>query len=448
MGDHLILNGFIQCSPNHQIKGMWKHPLDQTSAGYRNLKFWIRLAQLLERGCMDALFFADVHGSYDTYGGNRHAAVRHAVQFPGIDPTVLVPALAAATDHLGFGVTYSTTYFPPYQAAKLFSTLDHLTEGRVGWNVVTSYLPDAERQGLGVHLEHDERYDRADEYLDVCYKLWEQSWDEGAIVLDIENDIHTDPSKVNEIDHHGRWFDVQGPHMVEPSPQRTPVIFQAGSSARGLEFAAQHGEAVFLAASQGPAGAALVQRLRDTAEAAGRDSKSLKVIHATRMIVAETDAEAHAMRNEWERLFSVEGYLALFAGWTGIDLGGHRPDTLISSIETNAVQTITERWQAEDPEREWTVGEMARRLADGGAGTAFIGSADTVADQVEEFAETSGVDGFNLITSPVPWGLEQVVDHLVPELQRRGRLRTAYEEGETLRERWFGKGAVHPRAIR
>ena len=141
MADHLILNGFIQCSPNHQIKGMWKHPLDETSLGYRDLKWWIRLAELLERGCLDALFFADVHGTYDTYGGNRDAAVRHAVQFPGIDPTVLISALAAATEHLGFGVTYSTTYFPPFQAAKLFSTLDHLTNGRIAWNVGRDLTP-------------------------------------------------------------------------------------------------------------------------------------------------------------------------------------------------------------------------------------------------------------------------------------------------------------------
>jgi len=444
MADHLILNGFIQCSPNHQIKGMWKHPLDETSLGYRDLKWWIRLAELLERGCLDALFFADVHGTYDTYGGNRDAAVRHAVQFPGIDPTVLISALAAATEHLGFGVTYSTTYFPPFQAAKLFSTLDHLTNGRIAWNVVNSYLPDAQRQGLGLQLAHDERYDRADEYLDVCYKLWEQSWDDGAIVLDAANDVHTDPSKVHEIDHHGRWFDVQGPHMVEPSPQRTPVIFQAGSSARGMQFASRHGEAVFVAAPQGPAGAELVTQLRETAAEAGRDPATMKIIHATRLIVAETDEQAHAMKAEWDRNFSVEGFLALFGGWTGIDLGGHSADTPIASIPATAMRTWVERWQREDPDHEWTVGDLARRLAEGGAGTAFVGSATTVADQLEEFADTTGLDGFNLITSPVPWGLEQVVDHLVPELQRRGRLRTAYTPDETLRERWFGPGARHP----
>lgn len=448
MADHLILNGFIQCSPNHQIKGMWKHPLDETSWGHRNLRWWIRLAELLERGCMDALFFADVHGSYDTYGASREAAVRHAVQFPGIDPTVLIPALAAATDHLAFGVTYSTTYFPPYQAAKLFSTLDHLTEGRVAWNVVTSYLPDAERQGLGSHLDHDLRYERAEEYMDVCYALWEQSWHDGAVVLDVATDTHTDPTKVHEIDHHGAWFDVQGPHMVEPSPQRTPVIFQAGSSDRGIRFAASHAEAVFVAAAPGPPGARLTGRLRQAAADAGRDPASLKIIQAARVIVAETDDEAQAMHAEWHRLFSREGYLTLFAGWTGIDFGAHPPDTSIDSIPTNAMRTMTDRWKREDPDRTWTVGDVAQRVADGGAGAAFVGSAATVADQLEEFAASTGVDGFNFITSPVPWGLEQVVDHLIPELQRRGRFRTEYSSGQTLRQRWFGHDAVHPRAER
>ncbi|MEM7091382.1 MAG: LLM class flavin-dependent oxidoreductase [Actinomycetota bacterium] len=446
MADHLILNGFIQCSPNHHIKGMWKHPLDETSTGYRDLRWWIRLAELLERGCLDSLFFADVHGSYDTHGGSREAAVRHAVQFPGLDPTVLIPALAAATEHLGFGVTYSTTYFPPYQAAKLFSTLDHLTDGRVAWNVVTGYLPDAQRQGLGTHLDHDVRYDRADEYLDVCYALWEDSWTEGAVVLDVDADMHTDPNLVREIDHHGEWFDVQGPHMVEPSPQRTPVIFQAGTSARGMAFAARHAEAVFVAASPRDAGARLTAQIRQAAADTGRDPDTVKLIQASRVIVAATDDEAQAMQEEWRQRFSIDGYLALFAGFTGIDFTAHPPETPIDSIPTNAMQTMTDRFKRQDPSRDWTVGEVAERVAAGAAEATFVGSPQTVADQMESFAETTGVDGFNLITSPVPWGLEQVVELLVPELQRRGRLRTAYRPGETLRERWFGTGAVHPLA--
>lgn len=157
------LNAFTQCSICPQSKGQWKHPADRSSSGYRDLDYYVEIARTLERGCFDALFFADIHGTYDAYRDTREAAVRHAVQFPCNDPTVLIPALAMATRHLGFATTYSTTYHPPYQAAKLFSTLDHLTRGRVGWNVVTSYLPDAERNGLGKILPHDERYDRADE---------------------------------------------------------------------------------------------------------------------------------------------------------------------------------------------------------------------------------------------------------------------------------------------
>ena len=420
---------------------MWESPLDQTSEGYRKLSWWQDLARLLERGCFDALFFADVLGTYDVYGGGREAAVRHAVQFPCNDPMLLVAALAGVTEHLGFGVTYSTSHFPPFHTARAFSTLDHLTEGRIGWNVVTSYLGDAERQGLGRTLPHDERYDRADEYLEVLYRLWEGSWEDGAVVRDAEHDTHTDPAKVHTIDHHGRWFDVEGPHLCEPSPQRTPVLFQAGSSERGLDFAADHGEVLFVALPGGAAGRAAVDDVRHRAAQRGRDPAHLKILQGARTVVAETDAEAEAVRDEWRRNFSVDGYLALYGGWTGIDLGGgHPPETPIDAIPTEAMRSMVERWRRQDPTRAWTVADVAHRLAETGGGRGFVGSPETVADQLEEFVEATGVDGFNLITSPVPWGLERVVELLVPELQRRGRHRTAYGETATLRERFFGPG--------
>ncbi|NNL86800.1 MAG: LLM class flavin-dependent oxidoreductase, partial [Myxococcales bacterium] len=172
------INGFSQCSPCPQSKGQWKHPRDRTVPGYRELDHWIELARSMERACFDAFFFADVHGTYDVFRDSRRDAIRHGVQIPCHDPTVLIPALARETRHLGFAATYSTSYFPPYLTAKHFSTLDHLTGGRVGWNVVTSYLRDAERQGLPKQLPHDERYDQADEYMEVVYKLWEASWEE------------------------------------------------------------------------------------------------------------------------------------------------------------------------------------------------------------------------------------------------------------------------------
>ena len=436
------LSAFIQASPNHQIKGMWKHPADETSWGYRTLSWWQDLVRTLERGCFDGIFFADVLGTYDVYGASREAALRGAVQIPGIDPTLLIPALAACTEHLGFAVTMSTSHHAPYHTARLFSTLDHLTAGRVGWNIVTSYLSDAERQGLGEILPHDARYDRADEYVDVCLKLWERSWEDGAIVLDAEADTFIDPAKVHEINHSGEWFTVEGPHMVEPSPQRTPVLYQAGNSARGVEFAANTGEVVFMSVPGNERGAAVVASLREHAAAAGRDPEQIRALQVARVVVAETDAQARAMRDEWSRLFSVDGYLALYGGWTGIDLGGHPPDTPIDDIEANAIRTQVERWKLEDPDKTWTVADVARRLSDTAGGLGFVGSPATVADQMEAFIETTGVDGFNVTTAPVPWGFAQVVDLLVPELQRRGRFRTNYE-GNTFRENFFGAGQRH-----
>ena len=178
------INAFSQCTPISQAIGQWRNPADRMAAGYRDLSLWTDVARTLEAGCLDALFFADIHGIYDAYGGSHEAAVRHAVQVPGADPVLLIPALAAATTHLGFAVTYSTSYHAPYECARLFSSLDHFTQGRIGWNVVTSYMKNAEANGLGAALPHDERYDQADDYLEAVYKLWEGSWADDAVVQD------------------------------------------------------------------------------------------------------------------------------------------------------------------------------------------------------------------------------------------------------------------------
>src|ERR1039458_8577330 len=214
------LNVMTQCSPSPQFEGLWRHPVDGSSTGYRSLTYWTSIAQKLEAACIDALFFADIHGIYDVYQNSWKPSLRHAVQAPSIDPVPVVAALAAVTRHLGLAVTYSTTYHAPYECARLFSSLDHLTRGRIGWNIVTSYLKSAEGNGLGEYLHHDERYDRADEYLEVCRALWERSWEDGAVVRDASADIFADPARVHEIRHQGRWFSVRGPHQCEPSLQQ------------------------------------------------------------------------------------------------------------------------------------------------------------------------------------------------------------------------------------
>ena len=445
------LNGFTQCSPCPQSKGQWKNPLDRSVPGYRDLEHWIDVARLLERGRFDALFFADVHGTYDVYRNDRATAVRHGVQIPCNDPTVLIPALAREAPRLGFASTYSTTYFPPYHTAKLFSTLDHLTGGRVGWNVVTSYLRDAEQNGLGTLLPHDERYDRADEYMDVVYKLWEGSWEEDAMVYDRERDVLTEPGKVHEIRHQGRYFQVVGPHLCEPSPQRTPVIYQAGSSARGLDFAARHGEALFVVFPTPKVCRRYTDELRARLERFGRSRDQVKILTGIAPIVGVTEDEARR-KHEWIRGFaSPEGALALFGGWSGIDLSGHRPDQRIEHVESQQMQFLAQYFSSVDPEREWTFREVSEWLSVASVAPLLIGDYRRIADELERWMVEGGVDGFNLLPVYTPGCLEDFVDLVVPELQRRGLFRREYE-GRTLREHYFGRGttrlaADHPGAV-
>lgn len=221
-------------TPGHQSPGLWTHPDDQ-SHRYKDSTYWTELAKTLENGRFDAVFIADVLGTYDVYGESRDAAVRNGVQSPVNDPFLIVPYMAAVTKHLGFGITASVTHEHPYTFARKISTLDHLTNGRIGWNIVTSYLKSAAvNMGLEDQINHDERYNIAEEYLEVCYKLWEESWEDDAVKLDKENRVFTDPSKVHDINHQGKYYRVPGAHLCEPSPQRTPVLYQAGASKRGV----------------------------------------------------------------------------------------------------------------------------------------------------------------------------------------------------------------------
>ena len=322
----LRLNAFAMACVGHQAAGLWARPEDR-SADYRTLSHWTDLARLLERGGFDALFLADVLGTYDVYGGSRDAAVRAAAQVPVNDPLGAVSAMAAVTENLRFGLTVTTTYEQPYSLARRLSTLDHLTAGRVAWNVVTGYLDSAARNlGFSRQVAHDERYDVAEEYLEVCYKLWEGSWEDGAVVRDAERGVYADPAKVHDIAHHGRYFDVPGPFLCEPSPQRTPVVFQAGSSPRGQEFAARHAEAVFVIGPTARHVRRSVDALRARVGAAGRDPRSVQVYAGLTAVVRSSDEEARALLADYREHASREGALALFGGWTGVDLAGLAAD--------------------------------------------------------------------------------------------------------------------------
>src|SRR5690625_1343146 len=247
MKKEIILNAFDINGAMHNSHGLWKHPNSKRHQQYKELDYWIKLAKLLEKGKFDSIFFADVLGVYDVYKKSKEPSIRDGMQVPINDPALLISAMASVTEHLSFAITASTTYEPPFGNARRFSTLDHLTNGRLAWNIVKSYLPNAARNyGLADMIKHDERYDIAHEYLEVSYKLWEQSWEEDAFVEDVASGTLIDPAKVHEINHKGKYFSVEGPHLSEPSPQRTPVIYQAGTSEKGRDFASKHAECVFV----------------------------------------------------------------------------------------------------------------------------------------------------------------------------------------------------------
>lgn len=423
----------------HQSPGLWVHPEDQ-SHRYNDIDYWVELAKILEKGRFDGLFIADVIGIYDVYGQDKEATVRQATQVPVNDPILLVSAMANATEHLGFGITCSTTFEHPYTFARRMSTLDHLTKGRIAWNIVTSYLESGTKNiEIGDKFQHLERYNIAEEYLEVCYKLWEGSWEDGAVVKDKEKGIFTDPTKVHEINHHGKYFDVPGIHLCEPSPQRTPVLYQAGGSARGREFAGKHAEATFISAPSKEATASYVNDLREQATLQGRDPQSVLVFALVTPIVGRTEEEAWAKYEELASYISVEGALTLLSGWTGIDFSEYDLDQEIEYIETNAIKSAVESITKSSPNKKWTVRELANFAGIGGMGPVIVGTPEQIADEFERWIEETDIDGFNLAYAVTPGTFKEFADFVIPELQRRGLVKKEYEEG-TYREKIFGKG--------
>jgi len=440
MGKRIIMNAFDMNAAMHNSHGLWKHP-DSQRHRYTDLDYWADLARLLERGKFDALFLADVVGIYDVYRGSRDPAIRDGVQVPLNDPALIVPAMAAVTEHLSFAVTVTTTYEHPYAHARRFSTLDHLTDGRVAWNVVTSYLPNAAlNHGLDEMIKHDDRYELADEFLEVSYKLWEGSWEQDAVVRDAGRSVYSEPAKVHRIDHEGRFFRVPGPHLSEPSLQRTPVLYQAGSSEKGREFAAKHAECVFVGGGSKESLKANIQDIRDRAEKLGRDPASLKMFAGLNVVVGETEGEALRKLDEYAGLWSPEAALAQFGGSSGYDLSAYDPDSYLEYRETDHGQSRAAQYTKHAPGK-LTVKEVMARIGtlDGRQGWLRAGTPEAIVDYMQEQIEDTGLDGFNLAHLITPGSLREFVDLVVPELQRRGIYQTEYEPG-TLREKLFGPG--------
>ncbi|NBD23900.1 LLM class flavin-dependent oxidoreductase [Paenibacillus glycinis] len=440
MGKRMIMNAFDMNGAMHNSHGLWKHP-DSERHRYTELSYWAEMARLLERGKFDALFLADVVGIYDVYKQSREPAIRDAVQVPLNDPALIVPAMAAVTEHLSFAVTVTTTYEHPYAHARRFTTLDHLTNGRIAWNIVTSYLPNAAlNHGLAKMIRHDDRYELADEFLEVAYKLWEGSWEEGAVVRDAGRGVYTEPGKVHQIDHEGRFFRVPGPHLSEPSPQRTPVLYQAGSSDRGRDFAAKHAECVFVGGNSKASIKSAIDDIRNKAERLGRDPQSIKMLTGLNAIVGSTRAEAENKLKAYAALWSGEAALAQFGGSSGYDLSAYAPDEYLAYKATDHGQSRAAQFTKQVQNR-LTVREVIERIGtlDSRQGRLLTGTPADIADAMQEQLEETGLDGFNLAHLITPGSLREFVDHVVPELQRRGIYQKDYEPG-TMREKLFGSG--------
>ncbi|KAL6362206.1 hypothetical protein LRP88_04283 [Fusarium phalaenopsidis] len=429
----LILNAFVEACSGHLSPGLWQHP-DDHSSEFNTLQHWVKLAKLLEKADFHGIFIADVLGAYDVYKGPRNVepAASSGAQFPVNDPFGPVSAMAAATESIGFGLTVSTTFEEPYYLARRLSTLDHLTGGRVGWNVVTGYLESAARNlGLDRLPDYDQRYAKADEYMD----------------LDRQSGVYTDPELIRTIDHVGKFYNVPGPHTCQPSPQRTPVILQAGTSSAGKAFSAKHAEAVFVSTLAPAIVAQNIADIRAKARELGRDPQGIKFLAMVTPVLGTTEEEAQAKYNEYMSYGSKEGALALFGGYTGIDLSQFDDDQELQYVESNAIRTSVETWAkyvAHVP--RWTKGAIADEMKTGGLGVTIVGTPEHVADELERWVREADVDGFNFAYALMPRTFEKIIDFLLPVLRNRGLFWEGYEvPGGTYRENiWARKGAARP----
>jgi FMN-dependent oxidoreductase (nitrilotriacetate monooxygenase family) len=434
----LFVNLFEMACVSHITHGLW--PLEGNNRHrFADIEYWVELAELLEAGGFDGVFLADVIGAYDVFRGGPETALREGLQSPNLDPLLVVPAMAAVTKRLGFGVTFSTTYEPPFAFARRMSTLDHLTKGRIGWNMVTSYLPNAARNfGLSDEVPHDERYRRAEEYLDVLYKLWEGSWDDDAVVADRERRVYTDPSKVHYINHVGERHRVAGPHIVHPSPQRTPVLFQATGSRAGIEFAGRHAEVVFTGGSTSEEFRRNAAAMREAAVRQERRADDIKFIAMAGVIVGRTEEEAQEKWRLYQRHASIDGILAHAS--LPVDLTAYpREITVGEALQLAGVPASAVPFLPLDR----TVGQALDRVV-GSRQDRFlvVGTPKVVADEIEKWLDEDGLDGINLRQYHSFDTARDFAELVVPELRRRGRMPA---EGEiagagTLRERLFGAG--------
>jgi len=430
----MSLVGFMQAANTSVYAGSWRHPA--TEHAFLTASYYEKLGRTLEDGCFDLMFFDDRLAMPGIYAGSVAEAVRLGARPVKLDLSIVLGVVAAATRSIGLGATYSTTYYPPFHVARTFATLDHLSGGRAAWNVVTS-VNDGEAQNYGVehHLDHDARYDRADEFLEATTGLWD-SWDDDALVLDRATGVFADPAKVHELNHDGEWFRVRGPLTVPRSPQGRPVLLQAGSSGRGRDFAARWAELIFTGDPSIDVARSHYKDQKERIAERGRDPAQVKMLPMAYTVIGESRAHAE----EREQLFLNElvdpqASLALLSelmnhDFSGLGLDAPITDELIESV--SGIRGLVQNLRQHIGDTV-TLGDLASHRATLLQGPRFVGTGPEVADQMEEWFDGDACDGFVIAATHVPGAYEDVVRLVVPELQRRGVFRNRYT-GSTLRD--------------
>ncbi|NEQ20872.1 MAG: LLM class flavin-dependent oxidoreductase [Microcoleus sp. SIO2G3] len=426
------LSAFLIAGHVAHSHALWRHP--HTELGFLQPEIYQNTAQILEQGKFDLVFFADRLAISDGYGQNLEVGLHYGDQDAArLDPIPVLAMMAASTQYIGLGATRSTTYYHPYQVARTFASLDHLTRGRVAWNVVTS-VNNGEAQNFGFeeHLEHDQRYDRADEFMEVAFKLWD-SWQEGAILLDRENGIFANPSKVNYIHHQGEWFKSRGPLNVPRSPQGHPVIIQAGASGRGKEFAARWAEVVFTIqpnlARAKDAYIELKSRMADY----GRAPEDCKILTAVMPFVGETEAIALTKQSLHNELVHPLVGLSTLSNHTNYDFSQHSLNEPVEKLEIPGMRGMFDLVLKLSQEEGLTLGDIGKLYGASVLVPQLVGTPKQVADQLEAMFQAQACDGFVISPAYLPGAFEEFVKFVVPELQQRGIFRTEYT-GKTLRE--------------
>ena len=406
----------------------WRYPGAFPDANF-NFAHLKRFAQALERGKFDAFFMADHLAVLNM----PIDALKRSATVTSFDPATLLPALAVVTERLGLIATASTTFEAPYHIARRFASLDHLSGGRAGWNVVTTSNPDAALNfGLDEHVEHGERYHRAREFFDAVTGLWD-SWADDAFIRDVERGIYFDPAKLHVLNHKGEHLSVRGPLNVARPIQGWPVIVQAGASEAGRQLAAETAEVIFASHGTLADGQRFYADVKGRLDKLGRSRDHLKILPGAFVVVGDTVEEARAKRARLDSLVHYDSAIASLSIALGHDASKFDPDSPLPEIpETNASKSGRDRAIALAKRDNLTVRQLAQRLG-GFAGLAFVGTPATIADQMEEWLVSKGSDGFNVMFPYLPAGLDDFVDRVVPELQRRGIFRREYE-GKTLRE--------------